>query len=227
MSFIIEMIAEGEHQQQDFKMRIEDTRKIARTLVAFANTDGGRLLIGVKDNGTVCGVVPEEEFYMIQAAAEMHCKPPISFKTQVWKSNYQSVLEVQIEKSLRAPHFAANEDGTWAAYQRQEDRNIQANGVLLKVWQYQSTEQTPDFEYTHPIRKLFQALRNGEQLGFRSASRILRLSREKTENILAQLVVWDIVKMDFTDTGCFYSMKDSNKMQAIEDSPIDTTRRMI
>ena len=60
MSFIIEMIAEGEHQQQDFKMRIEDTRKIARTLVAFANTDGGRLLIGVKDNGTVCGVVPEE-----------------------------------------------------------------------------------------------------------------------------------------------------------------------
>ena len=50
------MIAEGEHQQQDFKTRIDDSRKIARTLVAFANADGGRMLIGVKDNGTVSGV---------------------------------------------------------------------------------------------------------------------------------------------------------------------------
>lgn len=226
MSFIIDMIAEGEHQQQDFKMRIEDTRKIARTLVAFANTDGGRLLIGVKDNGTVCGVIPEEEFYMVQAAAEMHCKPPLSFKTQVWKSNYLSVLEVQIEKSIRGPHFAANEDGTWDAYQRQEDRNIKANRVLLKVWQYQRMDQSPDFAYTQPIRRLFEVLRSGDKLGFRNVSRILRLSSEKTENILAQLVVWDIVKMEFTDTGCFYSMKDSDKMQKLENLPISTEGRL-
>ena len=50
MSYVQQMIEEGE-QTQDFKMRIDDAAKIARTLVAFANTDGGRLLIGVKDNG--------------------------------------------------------------------------------------------------------------------------------------------------------------------------------
>ena len=47
------LIAQGEHQQQDFKYEISDVRKIARTLSAFANTDGGRLLIGVKDNGKI------------------------------------------------------------------------------------------------------------------------------------------------------------------------------
>lgn len=35
------LIAQGEHQQQDFKYEISDARKIARTLSAFANTDGG------------------------------------------------------------------------------------------------------------------------------------------------------------------------------------------
>lgn len=219
MSYILEMIAEGEHQRQDFKMRVEDVRKIARTLVAFANTDGGRLLIGVKDNGTVCGVVPEEEFYMIQAAAEMHCYPPVAFKTQVWKANYQSVLEVEVEKSLRGPHFAINEDGSRDAYQRIDDHNIKANGVLLKVWQFQRNDRIPDFAYTHPIRKLFAALRNGERLGFKNASRILRLSREKTENILAQLVVWEVVEMEFTDTGCFYTLKSEAEMRRIEDRP--------
>jgi predicted HTH transcriptional regulator len=45
---LYKLIEEGEHQQQDFKYCINDSKKIAKSLVAFANTDGGRLLIGVK-----------------------------------------------------------------------------------------------------------------------------------------------------------------------------------
>ena len=47
---IQKLISEGEHQQLYFKFEIADAHKIARSFVAFANTDGGRLLIGVKDN---------------------------------------------------------------------------------------------------------------------------------------------------------------------------------
>ena len=49
-------IGEGEHQRQDFKYKITDSAKLARTISAFANTDGGRLLIGVRDDGVLCGV---------------------------------------------------------------------------------------------------------------------------------------------------------------------------
>ena len=59
------LIDQGEHQQQDFKFEVSDSKKIARTLSAFANTDGGRLLIGVKDNGHISGIKSEEEYYMI------------------------------------------------------------------------------------------------------------------------------------------------------------------
>ena len=62
--YIHALIAEGEHQQQDFKFEISDARKIAKTLSAFSNTDGGRLLIGVKDNGKIAGVRSDEEQYM-------------------------------------------------------------------------------------------------------------------------------------------------------------------
>lgn len=55
--YLQQLIAEGEHQQQDFKFEISDARKIARSLSAFSNTDGGRLLIGVKDNGRIAGVL--------------------------------------------------------------------------------------------------------------------------------------------------------------------------
>ena len=68
MSYVLQMIEEGEHQSQDFKMRVDDARKIARTIVAFANSDGGRLLIGVKDNGGIVGVRAEEEVHVIEMA---------------------------------------------------------------------------------------------------------------------------------------------------------------
>ena len=51
--YLQRLISEGEHQQQDFKYRVSDARKLARSVSAFANTDGGRLLIGVRDDGHI------------------------------------------------------------------------------------------------------------------------------------------------------------------------------
>ncbi len=211
MSYVVEMIAEGEHQQQDFKMRIENARKIAKTLVAFANTDGGRLLIGVKDNGSISGINEEEEYHMIEAAAEMYCKPNIEFQTQVWKANFKTVLEVIVQPSLNKPHFAQNDELEWESYQRQEDRNVKANGVLLRVWEYQSKDRSEDFEYNKQVHKLFNALRNNESLGFKKISRILRMNRKRTEELLAKLVVWEVLEMKFDDTGCHFILQDNGE----------------
>ena len=97
--YIHALIAEGEHQQQDFKFEISDARKIAKTLSAFSNTDGGRLLIGVKDNGKIAGVRSDEEQYMIEAAARLYCRPEVSYSTQTYQVEGRSVLLVQIDEA--------------------------------------------------------------------------------------------------------------------------------
>lgn len=85
--YIQQLVSEGEHCHQDFKFEISDARKIARSLSAFANTEGGRLLVGVKDNGKIAGIRSEEEIYMIEAAATLYCRPAVDLKTQAttWK----------------------------------------------------------------------------------------------------------------------------------------------
>lgn len=80
---IQQLVSEGEHVHQDFKFAITDARKIAKSLSAFANTEGGRLLIGVKDNGKIAGIRSEEELYMIEAAATMYCKPAVALDNQL------------------------------------------------------------------------------------------------------------------------------------------------
>ncbi len=71
--YLLRLIREGEHQQQDFKYRVADACKLAKSVSAFANTDGGRLLIGVRDDGHLSGVRSEEE-----TPAEV--KPPTNNK---------------------------------------------------------------------------------------------------------------------------------------------------
>src|ERR1035437_8528240 len=109
-SKLIKMIAEGEHQRQDFKYCINDSRKIARSMVAFANTDGGRLLLGIRDNGSVAGVKSDEEYYMAEAAAKLYSKPTVNFQIQQWVIDGKTVLEILIPKSTEIPHLAQNEE---------------------------------------------------------------------------------------------------------------------
>ena len=76
-NYIRNLIEQGENQQLDFKFEITDSKKIARTLSAFSNSDGGKLLIGVKDNGNIAGIQSEEELHMIIGAADIYCSPPV------------------------------------------------------------------------------------------------------------------------------------------------------
>ena len=98
-TYIEKLVELGENQTQDFKFEISDSKKIARTLSAFSNTDGGKLLIGVKDNGSIAGVRSEEEKHMLEAAAEMYCQPEVALEFSEWKIDGKQVLEVDIKKT--------------------------------------------------------------------------------------------------------------------------------
>lgn len=116
--YIHDRIAEGEHQQQDFKFEISDARKIAKSLSAFSNTDGGRLLVGVKDNGKIAGIRSEEEMYMIEAAAKLYCKPQIDCEMHVHTVEGRTVLEVIVPPGKQKPYYAKDHDNRWWAYIR-------------------------------------------------------------------------------------------------------------
>ena len=216
MSYVLQMIEEGEHQSQDFKMRVDDARKIARTIVAFANSDGGRLLIGVKDNGGIVGVRAEEEVHVIEMACQSHCKPPVPFEAQIWKAEGKSVLEIRVPRSAGRPHFCEDEQNQWRAYLRQDDRIHRASPVQVKVWQYEMRMDRSEFRYDQYIGKLFAAWRNGRQLAFRQVARMGRMSFGDAEDLLCLLVVWGIVAWERGPKGLTYALSDETALDQLE-----------
>jgi len=184
---IIKLIEEGEHQQQDFKYCISDSRKIARTLVAFANTDGGRLLVGVKDNGRIVGVRSDEEYYMVDSAAKMYSKPAIEFTTRQHFVEGKTVLEVIIDPSDEKPHYALDDEGKWWAYFRKDDENRLANKIMIEVWKRKKSADGILISFSEDEKCLLDYLENNKRISVGKYSRIAHLSYKKAEQVIIKL----------------------------------------
>lgn len=204
--YIKNLIREGEHQQLDFKFEITDSRKIARTLVAFANTDGGKLLIGVKDNGSVVGVRSDEEYYMVEAAAHMYCKPEVGFTTKEWKIDGKTVMEVTIPKSDLRPHSAPYKNGKYKVYIRVRDKNLLANSILLKVWEREKNKKGVLVRYRKEEEFLLKYLEENEHITFSGFCKKGGTSRYKAKNILVNFILLGIIEVIFTEKQTFYKL---------------------
>ena len=204
---IYKLIAEGEHQRLDFKFEITDARRIARSLAAFANTDGGRLLIGVKDNGAIAGVRSDEEFYMLEAAAKMYCRPPVDFSSKEWTINGKTVIEIIIPKSPLKPHFAAHKDGKWLVYVRVADQNLLANRVLLKFWEKDKLSKGVYLKFTDKEKLLLEYLEQNPTITLSRFSRMAGITRVKAESILVRFLLLRTIRIIITDNQTFYELK--------------------
>lgn len=201
---LYKLIEEGEHQQQDFKFCINDSKKIAKSLVAFANTIGGRLLIGVKDNGKVIGISTDEEYYMVESAAKIFSKPPIGFTTKQWHTEGKTVLEISVQPSEKKPHFAKDESGKWLAYIRIKDENVLAHHIQLVVWKKQNSPKGIHFTYSEDEKFLIDYLQKNEGITFSKFIRLAHISRKKAEEVLSNFVIMDVINMQTSREGTVF-----------------------
>jgi len=210
MDYLQKLIREGEHQQLDFKFEISDARKIARTMVAFSNTDGGRLLVGVKDNGAIAGVRSEEEIFMLEGAAEMYCRPVVKFKAIRWEVGPKTVVEIIINPGNKRPYFALEPDGKWLVYIRVKDQNLLANKILMKVWERQKEGVETTVQFSGVEEFLLKYLALHESISFSGFCKVADIPKFLAETILINLLSLDLLVMDFSEKGVLYRLnKDS------------------
>ena len=187
--YLQHLIDEGEHQQQDFKYRVSDAMKLAKSVSAFANTDGGRLLIGVRD---------EEEIYMMHQAAYRYCSPQASIQFDTYHVDRRTIVVATVPPSDRRPICALNEEGHQRAYIRIADENIVASPVHLAIWRESQKLQGTMLTYTDSVQTILDILQD-QHLPLNHIVRLSRLPRPKVVTLLARLIRFNVVQWEYTN----------------------------
>ena len=206
--YIRKLIAEGEHRRLDFKFGITDSRKIARSLAAFSNTEGGRLLVGVKDNGAIAGVRSEEEFYMVQAASELYTQPVVPIMVKEWSVEKKTVLEIIVLPEKKHLVKAPAKDGSYKVFIRVNDENLPVNSVWLRAWHMRNSGRGVTIRFSESEKSLFDFLENNSTITLSKFCRIAGINRKAAENILASFISIGMLDMTFSETGNTYKFSN-------------------
>ena len=215
--YLLTLIEEGEHQQQDFKYKVTDAVKLARSVSAFANTDGGRLLIGVRDDGHLSGVRSEEEIFMMHAAAYKYCSPEATIKFETLHADGRTIVIATVPPATVKPVCALEPVGendtkngdTEAshhlrsmkkrAYIRIADENIVATPVHIEIWRQESSPVGTVTTFSADEHAILDTLSENNHIPLNRLVKLSRVSRRKAIVIVAKLVRFGLVNIEFSD----------------------------
>jgi len=205
------LISEGENFKIEFKRQVSTVEKIAKELIAFANTKGGMILFGVDDDGTIYGVESEKsEMELIREAARQYCEPPIEPIVQVIELNRKDIVVAIVEESHRKPHrlqdyrdFVSKDA---RVYIRVNDKSVIASREVVKILESESPDSDPlSIIIGENERRLFRYLEENERITVRDFARHVNISERRASRILVNLVRAGVIRIHTEEKSEYYT----------------------
>jgi len=134
---LLDIIARGESSKVQFKERLPHLDDLAKEMIAFTNTDGGIILIGINDktgelNGLSFEDIGTTNRDLVNTATQK-VFPPINIKTETVAANNQNIIVVHIEKGVNKPYKDRN--GIVYVKNGPDKRKVVSNDELRRMLQ--------------------------------------------------------------------------------------------
>lgn len=199
---------QGEGLKVEFKKKAAFPEKIVREIIALANTEGGYLLIGVDDDGTVSGQrFIEEEVFVMDKAIGQHIQPKLEYQVEIFKlTPKKGVAVFTIPKSPERPHFLMEEDRR-KAFVRVKDRSIQASKEMWEVLKRGKNPQDIVFTYRDKEDILMKFLGENGKITLKEFQFMAKLPRFLASKTLVRLVLANVIKIVPQENEDFFTIK--------------------
>lgn len=192
-----ELVKKGEGEHVEFKLKSSHPEKIVRELVAFANTGGGRLFVGVGDDRSIKGLKDaDEDEYMLTRAIDKYIFPKISYKKErIPVSPDRDVLVLTVPRSVDKPHYVLDEAGGRQAYLRVDDKSIQASREMKEIMRRGRGERDIRFQYGEKEEKLMKLLGEKESITVDLFAAFAGIPRKIASNTLVVMVLARVLEV--------------------------------
>ncbi len=192
-----ELVHQGEGLHIEFKLKANHPDKIIKEVVAFANTEGGVLLVGVNDNRQIPGLkfADEEEFVLVREI-EKHINPPVDYELERVKiEDDREVLVFRIPESSEKPHFVdfRNEEIP-KAYVRVCDKSIQASREVKEILKGQRKARNLRFSYGDKETSLMKYLDENESITVADYANLVGIPNKNASRTLVLLTLTNVLR---------------------------------
>lgn len=200
------LVAHGEGLTLEFKRKASFPEKIVREMIAFANTKGGILLIGISDDGSIPGLKhPEDDSHVLKLALKK-CKPAIAhIETFIPVGNGRTVIQYEIPESNKKPHALVNGQRQ-ESFVRVEDKSIQASREMREIIKRSQQKKDIRFHYGEHERLLMQYLDSNANITLKKFSELSGLKKFYASRKLVLLVLSDVLRITPHERGDLYSL---------------------
>jgi predicted HTH transcriptional regulator len=201
------LVTQGEGQTLEFKRKAAHPEKIVREMIAFANSNGGILLLGVGDDGSIPGLkFPEDESHVMHNALKM-CRPSLQFTEKfIPVGNAHTVIKYEIPESCKKPHLLINADLSREAFIRVADKSIKASRELKEIVKRAQRKKDIRFYYGEHETLLMKYLAENSSITLKKFMEISRLKKFYASKKLVLLVLADVLKISPHEKGDEYSL---------------------
>lgn len=208
------LIEEGEGFEIEFKRKFSTPEKIARTLIAFANTKGGHILFGVDDDGSIVGVESEKsEVDLIREAGMQFCVPEIDPAIDIVPFSGKDVVVATVAESDQKPHYFAgdangfpNGEGT-RVYIRVHDKTVMASKEVVRILRNERPDAPPvRISIGENEKHLFRYLDAHERITAKEFSKLVNISERRASKILVAMVRAGVVRIHTLEKTDFYTL---------------------
>ena len=207
LSSLRKLVAKGESLHLEFKRKVKFPEKIVREIIAFANTDGGTLLIGVNDDGTLPGVkFPEEESHNLRDALVRHCQPQIEIEESIISlSEKRFVLQLQIPKGVRKPYHFVHANQKKEIFIRIADNTVKASPLMGEIIRRSENKNGVRFYFGNHEKQLMQFLETNPTVTLKEFITFSGLNRFQASKKLVLLTLAKVIKVTPTEKGDLFS----------------------
>jgi Predicted transcriptional regulator containing an HTH domain and an uncharacterized domain shared with the mammalian protein Schlafen len=202
----------GEGLSVEFKRRVPQPERIAKEIVALTNTHGGRIVLGVDDDGTIMGIdhASEEEF-LLRQAVEAHCRPSVDYQTErIVVEPRCDVLVVTIPESSTKPHVVVSdpeedrEEG--AAYVRVEAKSVEASPETVQELREQKDRSGVTFEFGETESLLMRYLDDYGRISVSQLAQLADIPPERASQTLLRLTKADLLHLHPDEDGDYFTL---------------------
>ena len=207
LSELRKIVRKGEGEDLEFKRKATHPHRIAREVIAFANTNGGKLLVGVDDDKTIYGCkYAGEEAFAITSFLEAHCRPRIPFQLKHININSKrEVLVFDIPESRRKPHFL-NYENQRQTFVRVADMSITASQEMITVLKNSHKKTGVSIRFGDREKTLFQYLEKFENITLAETQKLLKITRRNASGLLVIMVRAGLLTIHPTEKGDFFRL---------------------